>query len=123
MPIVQLLKDFHVQLWLAGNEHTVLMRKQWDYFHDFQIGNLMQEVEYTRCTIMIGTYDPASYNGIVEVHEWDSDNGWFKMQNVGAHKEDYYAYELQNTKTMIDQMLVHRTGMQEARFRWKQSYL
>lgn len=105
MQIVQLLKDFHVQLWLAGHEHTVLMRKQWDYFYEFQSGNLMHEGEYTRSTIMIGTYDPASYNGIVEVHEWDSDNGWFKMQNVGAHKEDYYAYELQNTKTMIDQIV------------------
>jgi len=99
------LKDFHVQLWLAGHEHTVLMRKQWDYFYEFQSGNLMHEGEYTRSTIMIGTYDPASYNGIVEVHEWDSDNGWFKMQNVGVHKEDYYAYELQNTKTMIDQIV------------------
>lgn len=105
MQIVQLLKDFHVQLWLAGHEHTVLMRKQWDYFYEFQSGNLMHEGEYTRSTIMIGTYDPASYNGIVEVHEWDSDNGWFKMQNVGVHKEDYYAYELQNTKTMIDQIV------------------
>ncbi len=105
MQIVQLLKDFHVQLWLAGHEHTVLMRKQWDYFYEFQSGNLMHEGEYTRSTIMIGTYDPASYNGIVEVHEWDSDNGWFKMQNVGVHKDDYYAYELQNTKTMIDQIV------------------
>lgn len=105
MQIVQLLKDFHVQLWLAGHEHTVLMRKQWDYFYEFQSGNLMHEGEYTRSTIMIGTYDSASYNGIVEVHEWDSDNGWFKMQNVGGHKEDYYAYELQNTKTMIDQIV------------------
>lgn len=105
MQIVQLLKDFHVQLWLSGHEHTVLMRKQWDYFYEFQSGNLMHEGEYTRSTIMIGTYDPASYNGIVEVHEWDSDNGWFKMQNVGGHKEDYYAYELQNTKTMIDQIV------------------
>lgn len=105
MQIVQLLKDFHVQLWLAGHEHTVLMRKQWDYFYEFQSGNLMHEGEYTRSTIMIGTYDPASYNGIVEVHEWDSDNGWFKMQNVGVHKEDYYAYELQNAKTMIDQIV------------------
>ena len=105
MQIVQLLKDFHVQLWLAGHEHTVLIRKQWDYFYEFQSGNLMHEGEYTRSTIMIGTYDPASYNGIVEVHEWDSDNGWFKMQNVGVHKEDYYAYELQNTKTMIDQIV------------------
>ncbi len=105
MQIVQLLKDFHVQLWLAGHEHTVLMRKQWDYFYEFQSGNLMHEGEYTRSTIMIGTYDSASYNGIVEVHEWDSDNGWFKMQNVGLHKEDYYAYELQNTKTMIDQIV------------------
>ncbi|WP_455191036.1 metallophosphoesterase family protein [Eubacterium ramulus] len=105
MQIVQLLKDFHVQLWLAGHEHTVLMRKQWDYFYEFQSGNLMHEGEYTRSTIMIGTYDSTSYNGIVEVHEWDSDNGWFKMQNVGAHKEDYYAYELQNTKTMIDQIV------------------
>lgn len=105
MQIVQLLKDFHVQLWLAGHEHTVLMRKQWDYFYEFQSGNLMHEGEYTRSTIMIGTYDSASYNGIVEVHEWDSDNGWFKMQNVGVHKEDYYAYELQNTKTMIDQIV------------------
>lgn len=105
MQIVQLLKDFHVQLWLAGHEHTVLMRKQWDYFYEFQSGNLMHEGEYTRSTIMIGTYDPASYNGIVEVHEWDSDNDWFKMQNVGVHKEDYYAYELQNTKTMIDQIV------------------
>lgn len=105
MQIVQLLKDFHVQLWLAGHEHTVLMRKQWDYFYEFQSGNLMHEGEYTRSTIMIGTYDPASYNGIVEVHEWDSDNGWFKMQNVGVHKEDYYAYELQNTKTMIEQIV------------------
>lgn len=68
MQIVQLLKDFHVQLWLAGHEHTVLMRKQWDYFYEFQSGNLMHEGEYTRSTIMIGTYDPASYNGIVEVH-------------------------------------------------------
>ena len=105
MQIVQLLKDFHVQLWLAGHEHTVLMRKQWDYFYEFQSGNLMHEGEYTRSTIMIGTYDSASYNGIVEVHEWDSDNGWFKMQNVGVHNEDYYAYELQNTKTMIDQIV------------------
>lgn len=60
------------------------MRKQWDYFYEFQSGNLMHEGEYTRSTIMIGTYDSASYNGIVEVHEWDSDNGWFKMQNVGV---------------------------------------
>ena len=105
MQIVQLLKDFHVQLWLAGHEHAVLMRKQWDYFYEFQSGNLMHEGEYTRSTIMIGTYDSASYNGIVEVHEWDSDNGWFKMQNVGLHKEDYYAYELQNTKTMIDRIV------------------
>ena len=105
MQIVQLLKDFHVQLWLAGHEHTVLMRKQWDYFYEFQSGNLMHEGEYTKSTIMIGMYDPASYKGIVEVYEWDSDNGWFKMQNVGVHKEDYYAYELQNTKTMIDQIV------------------
>lgn len=66
MQIVQLLKDFHVQLWLAGHEHTVLMRKQWDYFYEFQSGNLMHEGEYTRSTIMIGTYDPASYNALLK---------------------------------------------------------
>lgn len=104
MQMVQLLKDFHVQLWLAGHEHTSFMRKQWDYFYEFQCGNLMHEGEYTKSTIMIGTYDSVSYGGIVEVHEWDSDNGWFKMQNIGLHKEDYYSYELQNAKTMIDQI-------------------
>lgn len=80
------------------------MRKQWDYFYEFQCGNLMHEGEYTKSTIMIGTYDSASHGGIVEVHEWNSDNGWFKMQNIGLHKEDYYSYELQNVKTMIDQI-------------------
>ena len=104
MQIVQLLKDFHIQLWLAGHEHTSFMRKQWDYFYEFQCGNLMHEGEYTKSTIMIGTYDSASHGGIVEVHEWNSDNGWFKMQNIGLHKEDYYSYELQNVKTMIDQI-------------------
>ncbi|MEY8431368.1 metallophosphoesterase [Lachnospiraceae bacterium 48-42] len=109
--IVQLLKDFHVQLWLAGHEHTSFMRKQWDYFYEFQCGNLMHEGEYTKSTIMIGTYDSSSHGGIVEVHEWDSDNGWFKMQNIGLHKEDYYSYELQDVKTMIDQIasISHQT--------------
>lgn len=92
--VVQLMKDFHVQLWLAGHEHTSFQRKQWDSFYEFQSGNLMHEGEYTKSTIMIGTYDPSSHGGFIEVHAWDSDTGWFKMQNIGQHREDRYSYEL-----------------------------
>ena len=37
MQIVQLLKDFHVQLWLAGYEHTVLMRNNGTTFMNFKV--------------------------------------------------------------------------------------
>ncbi|MCD8347743.1 MAG: metallophosphoesterase [Lachnospiraceae bacterium] len=109
MQVLQLMKDFHVQLWLSGHEHMSFLRKQCDYFYEFQCGNLMHEEgceagEYTKSVFLIGTYDSERHTGIIEAHEWDSVNGWFKMQNIGPHKEDFYSYELQNDRTMINQI-------------------
>lgn len=90
--VLRLMEDYNVQLWFAGHEHTELLRRQRDYFFEFQCGNLLHEDENTKSAVIIGEYYPESYSGKLQVHLWWASDGWTVDPNIcrqGADKSTY----------------------------------
>ena len=86
-----LLMDYNVQLWIAGHEHDDLLRKQRDYFYEFQCGNLIYEGADTKSCIAIGEMDAVNGKGSVTIHYWDSPNGWV-LYPFASNQEDRSVY-------------------------------
>ena len=93
--VFSILQDYYVQLWLAGHEHNHLCRYQWNYFHEFQCGNLILESEARSC-VLIGSLDLVTGVGDVCVHAWFPQQGWTKYPFVrtGTCNNDIYPFKL-----------------------------
>lgn len=98
-----LLMDYHAQLWIAGHEHDDLLRKQRDYFYEFQCGNLIYEGADTRSCIAVGEYDTATRKGSVQLHYWDSPNGW-ALYPFASNQENpsVYKFELMDNAAITE---------------------
>lgn len=104
--IVQsLMADYNVQLWLAGHEHDDLLRKQRDYFYEFQCGNLIHENGETRSCVAVGEFDTEQHKGNVQVFYWDSPNGWAVDAYISQEKDrSRYNFALQDAATATGQV-------------------
>lgn len=113
--IHSLLMDYHAQLWLAGHEHEELLRKQRDYFYEFQCGNLIYEGDDTRSCIAIGEYDSSEQNGQIQIHYWDSPKGW-AVYPFASNQQDcsIYKFELMDD-TAIEKQLSNAVKSEEFR--------
>ena len=102
---LNLMTDYNVQLWLAGHEHDELLRKQRDYFYEFQCGNLIHESGETRSCVAVGEFDTEQHNGSVQVFYWDSPNGWTVDAYISRDEErSRYSFALQDAATVTGQM-------------------
>ena len=93
--VFSLLQDYHVQLWLAGHEHKHLCRYQWNYFHEFQCGNLVLESRARSC-VLIGNLDLSTGIGEICVHAWFPQQGWtqYPFVRTGTNKNTVYPFKL-----------------------------
>ena len=103
--VLKLMEDYNVQLWFAGHEHAELLRRQRDYFFEFQCGNLLHEDEDTRSAVITGEYDPQTFSGMVQVHVWNSPDGWSLDPFTGREGSDrsIYTFQLQDSESRIRQ--------------------
>lgn len=103
--VLKLMEDYNVQLWFSGHEHAEILRRQRDYFFEFQCGNLLHEDEDTRSAVITGEYDPQMICGMVQVHVWNSPNGWSVDPFIGRGRSDksIYTFQLQDSESRIRQ--------------------
>lgn len=73
--VLALFRDYNIRLWFAGHEHNNIVRKQRDYFYEFQCGNLMLEADTKTC-VLVGEIDTETLTGKLVAHAWFSPNGW-----------------------------------------------
>lgn len=103
--VLKLLTDYNVQLWFAGHEHDNILRKQRDYFYEFQSGNLLYEEGDIKSSVLLGNYNEESHGGIVYGIEWDSESGWKLSHHISNQNDpDKYIYEL-DTDNSLDKAL------------------
>lgn len=103
--VLKLMEKYNVQLWLAGHEHDRLLRKQMDYFYEFQCGNLIHENGETRSCVAVGVFDTEKHNGSIQAWYWDSPNGWTVDAYISREKDrSKYNFALQNSAAATDQM-------------------
>lgn len=93
--ILSLLKDYHVQLWLAGHEHKHLCQCQRSFFHEFQCGNLVLESGAYSC-VLIGSLDLATGIGEISVHAWFPQQDWtrYPFVRTGTDNNSIYPFKL-----------------------------
>lgn len=91
----QLLREYHVQLWLAGHEHDHLCRRQWDCFYEFQCGNLVLEDGALSC-VLLGSLDPDTGKGQISAHAWFPKRGWaeYPILHSGAGERKIYPFQI-----------------------------
>ncbi len=89
--VVQLFKDNGVKLWFAGHEHSDICRKQWDWFYEFQCGNLLSENGAKACVIL-GELDLDTLRGEISVHAWFDKGGWARYPFVRTATRDDSVY-------------------------------
>lgn len=95
--ILRLLTDYNIQLWLAGHEHDEMLRKQRDYFYEFQGGNLLYEPGDTNSCILVGSLDVENKSGFVKGLEWNSDLGWKLSETISRQSDrSKYVFKLQD---------------------------
>lgn len=105
--ILRLLTDYNIQLWLAGHEHDEMLRKQNDYFYEFQAGNVLYEVDDANSCILIGEMDTEKGEGIVQGLEWHTDLGWKLSENISRQSDkSRYFFELQDDEAMQTAMVL-----------------
>lgn len=101
--VLKLLEEYNIQLWFAGHEHINLIRKQRDFFYEFQCGNLIYEGEETKPCVILGEYDTQSASGSIKLYAWFEPDGWglypFVNPNQKAQKRDIYEFMLQGQET------------------------
>ena len=99
--ILRLLTDFNIQLWLAGHEHDEMLRRQRDFFYEFQGGNLLYEPGDTNSCVLVGNLDLETGNGLMQGLEWHTDLGWRLSKNI-SHQTDRsrYHFKLQDDNAM-----------------------
>lgn len=104
--IIKILEDYNIQLWFAGHEHDDLVRKQRDFFYEFQCGNLLYEGNETKSCIILGEYDSQDYSGNIQLFSWYEPNGWeiYPFINPIGPKKDTYQFVLQDQKSMVTHM-------------------
>ena len=73
--ILSLLKQYNVQLWLAGHEHHIITYKDRDYFYVAHSGNQTFE-KNTTPSFVEGCLDTNSGIGYFTVHFWVSNQDW-----------------------------------------------
>lgn len=97
----RLMMEYNVRMWLAGHEHTSILREQWDYFYEFQSGNLLYEGEESKSCFLLGKYDECSRKGVITGYKWDYDGGWIKdpyIANKGNRSE--YDFDISDEKAV-----------------------
>lgn len=79
--ILLLLKDYNVQLWLAGHKHTDIIHKDRDYFYVAHSGNQTYE-KLTTPGFVEGFLDTESGEGYFRVHKWNESSDWAVYQTL-----------------------------------------
>ena len=103
--LLNILMDYHTQLWIAGHEHDELFRKQRDYFYEFQCGNLIYEGDDTRSCIAIGEYNASENSGCVQLYYWDSPKGWALYPFASTQDDrERYKFELMDNVDVAKHM-------------------
>lgn len=93
--VLNLLVDYNVMIWLAGHEHDENLRRQKDYFYEFQSGNMLYEEGDSNSCFLIGEYNSQEFKGLITGYEWDSKEGWRKMSYISRQKnKSRYVFEL-----------------------------
>ncbi len=79
--ILRTLKDYHIQLWLAGHKHNEIIRKELDYIYTAQSGNQTFEKGtspgFVECIL-----DTSLGCGYFNVHKWNASAGWAQYQTL-----------------------------------------
>lgn len=104
--IIKLLEDYNIQLWFAGHEHDDLVRKQRDFFYEFQCGNLLYEGNETKSCVILGEYDTQDYSGSIQLYSWYEPDGWalYPFINPKGPQKDIYEFTLQNQESKVTQI-------------------
>lgn len=104
--IIKLLEDYNIQLWFAGHEHDDLIRKQRDFFYEFQCGNLLYEGSETKSCVILGEYDTQEYSGAIQLYSWFEPDGWalYPLINPKGPQKNTYEFVLQNQESKITQI-------------------
>ena len=97
--IFTMLLDSNIKLWLAGHEHTSLVRQQRDLFYECQCGNLLIENKSRSC-VLIGELDLDNKTGTITAHAWNSPDGWSKYSYINpvGNKKDIYDFDLSSSE-------------------------
>lgn len=104
--IFQILKDYHVQLWLAGHEHDKNIHEHNRYLYEFQCGNLLHEDEDTMSCFIIGEYDNVRNAGNIQVHAWFSPDGWGMYPSLSEENDrSRYSFFLQTPDAVVEQII------------------
>ena len=104
--VIKLLEDYNIQLWFAGHEHDNLIRKQRDFFYEFQSGNLLYEGDETKACVIIGEYDTQDYSGSIQLYSWYEPDGWalYPFINPKGAQKDIYEFTLENQESKVTQI-------------------
>ncbi len=116
----RLMMEYNVRMWLAGHEHTSILREQWDYFYEFQSGNLLYEGEKPKSCILLGMYDECGRKGVIKGYKWDYDGGWIKDPYI-ANKgnRSVYDFDISDEKSVSAVFKPVRQYILPGRYVWK----
>lgn len=89
-----ILADYGVQLWLAGHEHSNLIRWQREKFLECQCGNLALQ-KGARACFLTGELDLDTGEGVISVHAWFEGKNWAQYPFARTNCEDNHIYPFQ----------------------------
>lgn len=92
--IETILADYGVQLWLAGHEHSNLIRWQREKFLECQCGNLELQKGARSC-FLTGEIDLDTGEGVISVHAWFEGKNWAQYPFARTNCEDNHIYPFQ----------------------------
>lgn len=104
--IIKLLEEYNIQLWFAGHEHDELIRKQRDFFYEFQCGNLLYDGKDAKACVILGEYDTEDYSGSIQLYCWFEPDGWalYPFISSKGSQNDIYEFTLENQESKITQI-------------------
>lgn len=97
--VFELMHDYNAHIWIAGHEHSNLLRMQRDWFYEFQSGNLLLEKD-AQTSFLMGEINTDLLTGQVSAHAWYSPHGWasYPFTNPGADNPSVYCFNLSNDR-------------------------
>ena len=86
-----LLHTYGAQLWLAGHEHSNLIRRQREKFYECQCGNLALQKGARSC-FLTGELDLDTGEGQISVHAWYEGKDWeaYPFARSGSDNDRIY---------------------------------